>query len=200
MKERHRRFRLTMSRSLSAALSLSIFAIACGTAESTQEAGDGAAGENAQSERFPANREIGPMRLHVPEHWDEYAVEDSGQGEIITYSDGKDGPDRRYVVSRTDFQGARSIAAAHGILSAEVQFDGGTFDAPEVVVVEGADIAWASDVTWPGVDGEVTARYWIARDDETGVMAAVEYGGYGAESEELDEYGQTLELVPEMSR
>lgn len=58
-------------------------------------------------------------------------------------------------------------------------------------------MAWRADLTWPGDRGEVSARYWIARDEDSGVMAATEYGGYGVDQEELDAYEETLELIPE---
>ena len=58
-------------------------------------------------------------------------------------------------------------------------------------------MAWRADPTWPGDRGEVTARYWIAQDEDSGVMAAAEYGGHEMDQEDLDAYEETLELIPE---
>lgn len=126
-------------------LGLGLFLAACGAEGSVTSDNEGSSSpQNEDSEaRFPANQQIGPMNLHVPEEWEPFDVESSDRGEIA-----------------------------------------------------GAEVAWSADLTWPGERGEVTARYWIAHHEESGALAAVEYGGYGADEDELDAYQETLELVP----
>lgn len=166
-------------------IGLGLLLVACGAEESDAEA------------RFPANQDIGPMRLHVPQEWEEFPVESSDEGDVVGFSEAQDGTAERYVMTRTDFQGASSVSSANGVMSADVQFRGGQQEEPQQIDIAGADVAWSADLTWPGDRGDVTARYWIAQDDESGIMAAAEYGGYGMDAEELDAYEETLELVPE---
>lgn len=183
------------------ALGLAALLVSCGTDEPTMNSDNDAENDTANAgdsdARFPADEMIGPMRLHVPEDWEEFPVESSDEGEITGFSEAQDGTAEGYVMTRTDFQGARNVASANGVMSAEVQFRGGEQEEPQQIELEGADVAWSADLTWPGDRGEVIGRYWVAQDEESGVMAAVEYGGYGVEQEELDAYGETLELVPE---
>ncbi|MGO1550040.1 MAG: hypothetical protein ACTHWO_09530 [Nesterenkonia sp.] len=149
---------------------LGIFLVACG--------GDDAENPEDSDERFPANQQIGPMSLHVPEAWEEFDVESSDKGEATGFSEAQDGTAERYVMTRTDFPGARNVGSANRVMFAEVQYRGGQIEEVEEVEIAGADVAWRADLAWPGDRGEVTARYWIAHDEDSGVIAAAEYGGY----------------------
>lgn len=165
----------------------------CGVADSDQ----GAGGDNS---RFPANEQIGPVHLHVPEEWTEFPVEDSGEGWIVGYSEDQDGTAEEYVSVRTDFQGAGSVGSAQSVISGELEFrQGGQVlenrgDGDEI---EGADEGGTFDFTWEGDRGEVNGRMWVLGDSSSGTIAGVEYAGYDVDEEELDAFGETLELRPE---
>lgn len=179
-------------------LGLGLFLAGCGAdapAASDGEGSDDAQNGDAQA-RFPANQQVGPLHAHVPEEWEPFDVESSDDGEITGFSETGDGTAERYVILRDDFQGASRVAGANAVLSADIQFRGGEQEEPQQIEIPGADVAWSADVTWPGDRGEVTARYWIAEVEESGALAAVEYGGYGVDEDELDAYEEALEVTP----
>ncbi|GAA4835445.1 hypothetical protein GCM10023354_14030 [Garicola koreensis] len=108
--------------------------------------GDDAENPEDSDERFPANQQIGPMSLHVPEAWEEFDVESSDKGETTGFSEAQDGTAERYVMTRTDFPGARNVGSANRVMSAEVQYRGGQIEEVEEVEIAGADVAWRADL------------------------------------------------------
>lgn len=148
-------------------------------------------------QRFPANTQVGSVYIHVPDDWDFMPDEmDSEVDEMMGFSESLEGGATRYFYVREGFQEAVNVNDA-------VQFIRlGAFGSIEVhdideVEMPGADHALAMDFSYEVEAGEVTSRWWVMQSDDYDAVVGVGYGGHDLQLDEIEEFGESIELRPE---
>lgn len=67
----------------------------------------------------------------------------------------------------------------------------------EAADIPGSDNTVQADFTYSGESGEQgLGRFWVAADEDSGVVSAVEYAGIGVDEAELEAFGETIEFDP----
>lgn len=158
--------------------------------------GCGLGDDGKADQQFPANAQVGSVHLHLPQGWDQMSDEGSPGDELTAFSESLEGGATRYLYIREGFQGAGDIGQAIGIIQTEGL---GQMDTQrqENADVPGADDAAVIDFTYELDGEEVTSRWWVMERDDYDAVVGVEYGGFGADQDEIDAYGDSIELRPD---
>ena len=68
----------------------------------------------------------------------------------------------------------------------------------EAADIPGSDNTVQADFTYSGESGEQgRGRFWVAADEDSDVVSAVEYAGIGVDEDELEAFGETIEFDPD---
>lgn len=143
------------------------------------------------------------MSFEVPEGWEQLQVE----GEIsqhawtIGYSDDLEEATKSLRVMPDVDSRADASVAVNTLITVcrftDVYADDCQGTGQQSADIAGADEAVQADFTYTSAtDEEVVGSIWVAVDDASGVVSAIEYAGIGVDDAELDAFGKTLEFDP----
>lgn len=179
-----------------AALAAAVFLTACG--------GSAGSADGADSADDADNRATeGPLSFEVPEDWEQIPVD----GELpehawtLGYTDDlEEGTMSLRVMPDVDSRADPSVAVSTLIAVCrftDVYADDCRGTGQENADIPGADEAVRADFTYTGVtDEEGLGSIWVAVDEASGVVAAVEYAGLGVDEAELAAFAETIEFDP----
>lgn len=152
---------------------------------------------DADDQRFPANTQVGSAYLHVPDGWDFMPDEmESEVDEMVGFSESLEGGATRYFYVREGFQQAASVEHAVQVFRAAAFGGIDVYDVEEVEM-PGADHAVTMDYSYELDTGEVTSRWWMMQSEDHDAVVGVEYGGHDLQLDEIEEFGESIELRPD---
>lgn len=136
-------------------------------------------------------QEVGPVAVDIPESWENVTDEYAEGPNIEAFVENTEATEDRHLLVNTEIENAVDVPEALNVLWVEYagQYN---FSAQEQFEMPGADEARTRDVE----AGEIVGRWWVAGDQESDTLVFVEYAGADVDQQELDEFGESLELRP----
>lgn len=143
------------------------------------------------------------MSFEVPEGWEQVQVD----GELpphawtVGYSDDlEETTTSLRVMPDVDSRADASVAVNTLITVCrftDVYADDCRGTGQQAADISGADEAVRADFTYTSTtDEEVIGSIWVAVDEASDVVSAIEYAGIGVDDAELDAFGETIEFEP----